>query len=78
MAKRYQREVIRICIFKKNRQHNSQKIPKGLSESVYLKRTDNTMTKRYQREVIRICIFKKNRQLTGQKIPKGDYQNLYT
>ena len=41
--------VIRICISKKNRQHNGQKIPKGQSESVYQRRTDNTMAKRYQR-----------------------------
>ena len=41
--------VIRICITKKNRQHNGQKIPKGQSESVYRRRTDNTMAKRYQR-----------------------------
>jgi hypothetical protein len=40
---------IRICISKKNRQHNGQKIPKGQSESVYQRRTDNTMAKRYQR-----------------------------
>ena len=32
-----------------NRQHNGQKIPKGQSESVYRRRTDNTMAKRYQR-----------------------------
>ena len=40
---------IRIRISKKNRQHNGQKIPKGKSESVYQRRTDNTMDKRYQR-----------------------------
>jgi hypothetical protein len=40
--------VIRIRILK-NRQHNGQKIPKGQSESVYRRRTDNTMAKRYQR-----------------------------
>jgi hypothetical protein len=43
------KEAIRICISKKNRQHNGQKIPKGQSESVYQRRTDNTMDKRYQR-----------------------------
>ena len=48
MAKRYQ-EAIRICISKKNRHHNGQKIPKRQSESVYLRRTDTTMAKRYQR-----------------------------
>ena len=37
---------IRICISKKNRQHNDQKITKGESESVYQRRTDNTMIKR--------------------------------
>jgi predicted nucleic acid-binding Zn ribbon protein len=35
--------VIRICISKKNRQHNGKKIPKGQSESIYQRRTDNTM-----------------------------------
>ena len=40
---------MRIRISKKNRQHNGQGIPKGQSESVYRKRTDNTMAKRYQR-----------------------------
>jgi hypothetical protein len=43
--------VIRISISKKNRQHNGQKIPKGYSESVYQRRTDNTMAKRYQRGI---------------------------
>ena len=38
--------AIRIRISKKNRQHNGQKIPKGQSESVYRRRTDNTMAKR--------------------------------
>ena len=42
------KEVIRISILK-NRKHNGQKIPKRLSESVYRRRTDNTMVKRYQR-----------------------------
>ena len=41
--------AIRTSISKKNRQHNGQKIPKGQSESVYRRRTDNTMAKRYQR-----------------------------
>jgi hypothetical protein len=41
--------VIRIRISKKNRQHNGQNIPKVLSESVYRRRTDNTMAKIYQR-----------------------------
>jgi hypothetical protein len=40
--------AIRIRIWKKNRQHNGQKIPKWQSESVYRRRTDNTMAKRYQ------------------------------
>ena len=35
MAKRYKREVIRICIFKKNRQHTGQKIPKGGYQNLY-------------------------------------------
>ena len=42
------KEVIKISILK-NRKHNGQKIPKRLSESVYRRRTDNTMVKRYQR-----------------------------
>ena len=41
--------VIRIRVTKKSRQHNGQKIPKGQSESVYGRRTENTMAKRYQR-----------------------------
>jgi phage FluMu protein Com len=41
--------AIRICILKKNIQHNGQKIPKGQSESVYRRRTYNTMANRYQR-----------------------------
>ena len=43
------KEVIRICISMKNRQHNGQTIQKRQSESVYRRRTDNTMVKRYQR-----------------------------
>jgi len=38
--------VIRIRISKKNIQHNGQKIPKGQSESVYRRRTDNTTANR--------------------------------
>ena len=41
--------LIRICISKNDRQHNGQKIPKGQSESIYQRRTDNIMAKRYQR-----------------------------
>ena len=33
----------------KDRQHNGQKIPKGQSEAVNGRRTDNTMAKRNQR-----------------------------
>jgi hypothetical protein len=40
--------AIRICISKKNKQHNGQKISKGQSESVYRRRTNITMAKRYQ------------------------------
>jgi hypothetical protein len=36
--------AIRIHISKKNRQHNGQKIPKGQSESIYQRRTDNMCT----------------------------------
>ena len=35
--------AIRNRILKKNRQHNGQMIPKGESETVYRRRTDNTM-----------------------------------
>ena len=42
------------------------KIPKGQSESVYLKRTDNTMTKD-TKDAIRIRTSKKNRQHNDQK-----------
>ena len=35
MAKRYQREVIRIRI-SKNRQYNGQKIPKGGNQNPYI------------------------------------------
>jgi hypothetical protein len=45
--------AIRICISKKNRQHNGQKIPKGQSKSVYQRRTDNTMDK--QRSTKHTC-----------------------
>ena len=48
MAKRYQRGNQKR-ISKKNRQHNGQKIPKGQSETVYRRRTDNTTAKRYKR-----------------------------
>jgi hypothetical protein len=41
--------VIRICTSKKSRRHNGQKIPKGYSEFVYQRRTDDIMAKRYQR-----------------------------
>jgi hypothetical protein len=37
--------VIRIRISKRNRQHNGQKIPKGQSESVYQRGTENIMAK---------------------------------
>jgi predicted nucleic acid-binding Zn ribbon protein len=56
---------------------SSLKIPKGQSESVYRKRTDNTMTERKRTKgqeefedtkgVIRIRISKKNRQHNGRK-----------
>ena len=41
MAKRYQREVMRICI-SKNRQHNGQKIPKGGNQNLYIKEEQTT------------------------------------
>jgi hypothetical protein len=42
MAKRYQREVIRIRISKKNRQHNGQKIPKGGNQNSYIEEDQTT------------------------------------
>jgi hypothetical protein len=48
--------VIRICKSKKDRQHNGHKIPKGLSESVNQRRTDNTMATRYQRGYLNLSI----------------------
>jgi hypothetical protein len=42
--------IIRISKSTKNRKYNGQKIPKGQSESVNRRRTDNTITKRYQRD----------------------------
>jgi hypothetical protein len=51
------KEVIRIHISKKNEQHNGQKIPKEQSESVYQRRTNNTMAKR-KRAKRQITIYK--------------------
>jgi hypothetical protein len=42
MAKRYQREVIKICISKRNRQHNDQKIPKGGNQNLYIEEEQTT------------------------------------
>jgi hypothetical protein len=42
MAKRYQREVIKICISKRNRQHNGQKIPKGGNQNLYIEEEQTT------------------------------------
>jgi hypothetical protein len=50
MVKRYQRGVIRSRNSTKDRQHNGQKIPKGLSEAVTQRRTDNTMVKRKKKK----------------------------
>jgi hypothetical protein len=44
MATRYQREVIRIFISKKNRQHNGHKIPKGGNQNLYIEE-EQTMPK---------------------------------
>jgi hypothetical protein len=45
-----------------------EKIPKEFSESVYGRRTDNTMAKRKNTKgVFRIRIWQKNRQHYGQK-----------
>ena len=40
MAKRYQK-VIRICISKKKKQHNGQKIPKG-NQNLYIEEEQTT------------------------------------
>jgi hypothetical protein len=42
MATRYQREVIRIFISKKNRQCNGQKIPKGGNQNLYIEEEQTT------------------------------------
>ena len=36
MAKIYQKEVIRICISKTNRQRNGQKKPRGGNQNLYI------------------------------------------
>ena len=59
----------------KNTQYNGQKIPKGKSESVNRRRTDNAMAKRYQM-VIRINKSIKNRKYNGQKIPKVQAESV--
>jgi hypothetical protein len=46
MDKRYQRGNQNPYIEEEHTTHNGQKIPKGQSESVYRRRTDNTMAKR--------------------------------
>ena len=83
MTKRYQRVNQNLH----NRQHNDQKIPKGLSESVYQatqwpKETKgviricisgNTMTKRNQRGNQNLYI----RQHNDQKIPNGQSESVY-
>jgi hypothetical protein len=48
---KYTKGVIRIRKSKKNRQHNDQDIPKGLSEFVNQRRTDNTMVKRKRKTI---------------------------
>jgi hypothetical protein len=48
-VRRYQREVIRILISKKNRQHNGQKIPKGGNQNPYLEEEYNGQKKKYKR-----------------------------
>ena len=68
--------ALRICISKKNIQRNGQQIPKGQSESVYRRRTYNTMVKK-TKCVIRMRISKKNIQHNGQKIPKGQSESVY-
>ena len=64
------KEVIRIRISKKNRQHNGQKIPKGGNQNPYIEEEQTTQWSKDTKEVIRIRISKKNRQHNGQKIPK--------
>jgi hypothetical protein len=64
------KEIIRISISKKNRQHNAQKTPKG-NQNKYIKEEQTTQCPKDTKEVIRISISKKNSQHNSQKIPKG-------
>jgi hypothetical protein len=68
--------VIRISISKKNRQHNGQKIPKGYSESVYQRRTDNTMAKRYQRGNQNPYIKEQTTQWPKEKVHKDKQRSI--
>jgi hypothetical protein len=62
--------AIRISKSTKKRQYNGQKIPKGQSESVNRRRTDNTMAKRYQRLSVL-------RRFTDSACPFGIFWPLY-
>jgi hypothetical protein len=70
--------AIRIRISKRNRKHNGQKIPKGQSESVYQRGTDNTMAKRYQRGNQNPYI-KEEQKTQWPKVQKdnNDLQNIH-
>jgi phage FluMu protein Com len=72
--------AIRICISKKNRQHNGQKIPKG-NQNLYIKEEQTTQWPKDTKGAIRICISKKNRQHNGQKKmykrTNNDLQNIH-
>jgi hypothetical protein len=62
--------VFRSRMLKNDRQHNSHKIPKGYSEAVCWRMTDNTMATRYTKRVFRCRMLKNDRQNNGHKIPK--------
>jgi hypothetical protein len=68
------KRAIRISKSTKNRQYNGQKIPKGQSESVNRRRTDNTMAKRYQSGNQNQSVL---RRFTDSDCPFGIFWPLY-
>jgi hypothetical protein len=69
--------VIRITKSTKNTQYNGQKIPKGQSESVNRRRTNNTMAQRYQRGNQNQIVFSLLRRFTDSDYPFGISWPLY-
>ena len=63
------KEVIRISISKRNRQHNAQRYQRG-NQNKYIKEEQITQCPKDTKEVIRRSISKNNRQHNAQKIPK--------